>query len=400
MTSPTPARPRDARWRRRLLAALRVSGSILVIALGVIILGAFFPDAWGIGVIGSAVSGLSTWIGAVVLLALAISIWLVVRRRGVWRIAMAAISAVLLVGSVTITAQLVAVGSENGVTVNAFAGAPSTRAPDETVEYGEYDGSPLEVSIWQPTADRGSAAPVAFFTHGGGWVEGAPTDDVGGLIPKLNDAGWLVVSAGYTLADEDLQTAGLAETQVACAMAWTAANAEAYGGDPETFVSLGDSAGGNLAINTSYRANAGDLTCDDIGAMPRVEATAVLFPGVDPYALYDDTVTGGMHPGRTFLDRYIGGAPQQFPVEYAAVSSATHISDAAPQTLIIQGDNDHLVQAPAVRRFADEATDAGIDLTFVGVPYAEHVFQATPLGAEIYTKVTLEWLEERVHDGP
>lgn len=382
-------------WRRVLLASLRVVGALVVVALAALILGAFIPALPGIGVVGSVASGFSTWIGIALLVALIATVLLARRRRTAARVLVAGIAALALVGSVTITTQLVATGRANGVTISPFATMPASRAPDEVATYGEYEGEDLDVAIWR--SDTATAnAPIAFITHGGGWVEGTPTDDWGGMIPKLTADGWLVVSAAYTLATPDLHTAGLAESQVACAMAWTSQNADTYGGDAATFVSLGDSAGGNLAINTSYRANAGDLSCDQVGPMPEVSATATLFPAVDPYSFYTDTVTGGTQPGQSFLDRYIGGSPEEYPEEYDAVDSFTHISQDAPPTLILQGANDHLVQAHGARAFTSAAQGTGIDTTLVVVPHGEHVFQFAPLGAELYTGITLKWLHANV----
>jgi acetyl esterase len=393
----SPSHTSDARpvtWQGILLAALRALGALFVVVLAVLLTGAFFPDIPGVGVLGSIASGFSTWIGLAALMALALTVVLVARRRTVWRILIAAIATLVIVGATTITIQLTATGQANGVTINPFAVMATTRAPDEVAVYGEREGDDLNISVWKPSDSR-TNAPIAFITHGGGWVEGASTDDWGGMIPTLTGAGWLVVSAEYTLATPSFQTADIAESQIACAMAWTTRNASTYGGDPTRFVSLGDSAGGNLAINASYRSNSGDLTCDQVGPMPHVAATATLFPAVDPYSLYNDTASG-TYPGRTFLDRYIGGSPDEYAALYASVDSSTHISSDAPPTLILQGQNDHLVQVHGAREYADTAESAGIDMTLVVVPFGEHVFQFAPLGAELYTKITMEWLNSRV----
>lgn len=382
-------------WRRLLLAFIRVVGGLIVIALAALILGAFFPALPGIGVLGSVVSGFSTWIGVVSLIALTVTVLLSRHRRTIARAVIAGIAALTLVGSVTITTQLVATGRANAVTINPFATMPASRAPDKTAAYGSYKDATLDVSIWEPDTETKNA-PIAFITHGGGWVEGTPTDDWGGIIPKLTADGWLVVSAEYTLATPHRHTVGLAESQVACAMAWTSTNAASYGGDPAKFVSIGDSAGGNLAINVSYRSAAGDLSCNRIGPMPKVSATATLFAAVDAYSLYTDSVTGGTQPGQTFLNRYIGGSPKQYPEQYKAVDSFTHLSKDAPPTLILQGANDHLVQAHGARAFSAAAKAKGIETILVVVPHGEHVFQFSPLSAELYTKITLNWLNTKI----
>lgn len=367
--------------------------SLLTILSALVVLGAFTPNVPILGVVGATLSGAAPWIGLVLVALLAASLWFVVRRRAVWRCIVASVAALSLVGSVFVTMQQVAVGSEHGVDINPFALSPDSREPDHRERYASHDGDPLEVFIWSPVDTSEADAPVAFFTHGGGWVGGDPSRDLAGMFTSLSEAGWLVVSAGYTLASPTLHTSDMVEDQVGCAMAWTAANASTYGGDASTFVSMGESAGGNLAINAAYRTNSGDLTCENTGAMPTVDAVVTLVPGVSPYGLYSDPIAGGSVPGRTFIERYIGGSPEEFPERYEAVNSSTHIDSSSPPTLIHQGENDHLVQAPRVYDFAEQADASGVDVTLVRVPFGEHGFALMPLGAQIYNQVTMQWLE-------
>lgn len=387
-----PARPSPG-WVIALWVA-KIAGSVLIVVLGLVVLGAFFPRLLGLGVIGAALSGASTWLGLAALIGLGAAVWLLLRRRGIWRGIMTGVAAVTVIGCAVITTQLVSLGAQYGVAINPFGLTVSTSAPDDVVSYGEHDGKSLNVSIWRPTTGSAENAPVAFITHGGGWVNGSPAE-MQEIIPALTNAGWLVIGPAYTLATPRSHTVNFVEDQIGCAMAWTQANAARYGGDPSTFVSMGDSAGGNLAINTAYRTASGDLACDRIGAMPDVDAVAVIFPAVNPVALWNDSVTGGVHPGQTFLEQYVGGSPTEFPKEYKAVASAPHVTPASPPTLILQGTNDHLVQAHAVADFARTSRAAGVDTTYVSVPHGEHVFQSSPLGSQLYRSITLKWLEEQ-----
>jgi acetyl esterase len=60
-----------------------------------------------------------------------------------------------------------------------------------------------------------------------------------------------------------------------------------------------------------------------------------------------------------------------------------------------QGENDHLVQAPRVYDFASRAEEAGVDIALIRVPFGEHGFPLLPLGAQLYTTITLDWLKEQ-----
>jgi len=393
-----PNRPHSKRssvWRRSFTTVSLVSGALVVGVLALLILGAFLPGIPVVGLFGSIVSGVVGWMALILLVALGVAVWLLVRRRNAWRIAVTGVIALAVIGSVTMTIRLVTVGTQYGVSVNPLAGSPTATRPDETAQYSEYDGQPLTVAIWRPKGQVASGdAPVALFAHGGGWSEGANIDDNSGLKQDLADRGWMVVSVEYTLSSPTHPTWDLAEAQIGCAMIWASENAGSYGADASRLVVLGDSAGGNLAINASSRANAGTLTplCD--GDIPRVSAVATVYPGVDPYGLYERTIPLGGEPGRNPITRYIGGTPDEFPERYKAVASSTYISSMMPPTLVIQGTNDHLVDPGRVYDFVDQARDAGADIELVRIPYADHVFDASPIGAQLYKGITLNWLED------
>jgi acetyl esterase len=395
-SSPMPHSPVRTNPRLAGQRVLLVIVSIVSLFLGVVVLGAFTPDIPLLGVVGSVFSGLAPWFGLILLAAASAAVWLFLRRRGVWRAVVAVVAAAGLVCTIVITTQLVALGSPYGVTINPFTLPADAREPDATVTYGEHEGDPLELSVWTPATTPAGGAPIAFFVHGGGWVSGDAKLDLGGMLTKLSDSGWLAVSVEYTFATHTLHTSDFVEDQIGCAMAWTVAHADDYGADVDSFFAFGESAGGNLAINASYRANSGDLHCDQIAGMPTVDGVVALFPGVDLAALYNEPIAGGIIPGRTFAEQYIGGSPTDFPDQYTAVTSATHIAPTSPPTLILQGANDHLVQAPAVSAFVDQARAQDVDVTYIEVPFADHGFALLPLGAEIYTQIGTRW----VHDHP
>src|SRR6202041_4055353 len=91
----------------------------------------------------------------------------------------------------------------------------------------------------------------------------------------------LAVSIDYPLSSVDRHLWDITTSQVGCAMAWTAANAAQLGGDPDRISLLGSSAGGNLAINAAYLANAGRLESSCGGTVPRISAGSALYPPVD-----------------------------------------------------------------------------------------------------------------------
>jgi acetyl esterase/lipase len=117
---------------------------------------------------------------------------------------------------------------------------------------------------------------------------------------------------------------------------------------------------------------------------------------VDPAGFYanPDPALGGTSRGMAAA--YTGGSPEQFPERYARIASATHITAAAPATLIIVGEADHLVPVAGAYRFTERARAAGVDVNLVAVPYADHVFDGRrgSIGEQAYRQLTARWLRD------
>ena len=336
------------------------------------------------------------WLAAVIGGIVAALLWW--RRRGRGAMILAVVAVLAVAGATVIVGRMTAAVENAGADVDLAAlfdlSRTRTEPPDAEAVYGSYDGEPLSVSIYRPRGANGPA-PVLVFVHGGGWVAGDPlarsTD-----LRWFADRGWLTISVGYPLSSPDRHLWDVAQHQIGCALAWVGDNASAYGGDPARLSLTGDSAGGNLAINTAYLAATGTLPSACGGTPPTVGAVSVVYPAVDPAGLWhnDDPVLGGQ--SRAMVDAYTGGSPEQFPQRYRQIASATHISGAAPPTLIVAPEADHLVPVGGTHRFVEQARAAGVDVELVPVPYADHVFDARPgsIGQQAYRQLTARWLRE------
>lgn len=371
---------------------------IVLFALGT--LGSFFPAIPLLGELGPILtSQLGPW---VTILSLAGAMLLF---RG-WRhtggrgaLLLAGLAAFATIGSAAILARQLGVARASGAQIDPvqvfFASSQSSlEPPPVSVVYSEYDGEKLPLDIYHPTGKHTVPAPIFVYIHGGGW--GAQT-----LKQREADYRWfagrgyLVISLEYPLAKENRHTWNVAEPQLACALAWVNANAVRHGGDPTRLALWGESAGGNLVLNLSYRANAGTLKSACPGVIPKVGAVMALYPVVDPRRMHDnpDPIIGVF--GRMMTVRYTGGSPEQFPDRYAAIASATHISAQAPPTLLIIPEADHLVAPEAAYAFERKAQAAGIKTRTIRMPYAEHAFdlKSGGLGNQMVRQTMLQFLE-------
>jgi acetyl esterase/lipase len=272
---------------------------------------------------------------------------------------------------------------------------PGSR-PDDDLVYGTWQNQSLRLLLYKTrSVAPGPPAPILLYIHGGGFTLGDRFES-GTNLRWFADRGWLVLSIDYTLSSADRHLWDTTTSQVACAMAWTAANAARLGGDPARISLLGSSAGGNLAINAGYLANAGLLESSCGGTVPRVSTVGALYPPVDLAAAWASHVPAISDMARQFNMYYVGGSPQQFPDRYRFVDSATHINAAAPATLVIFGANDHLVPPDATERFVQQARKAGIEIESIRFPYGDHAFNLNQygMGNQFYLGMTDQFLRQ------
>ena len=117
----------------------------------------------------------------------------------------------------------------------------------------QFDGAagPLPARVYKPEGASGSL-PVVLYFHGGGFVI-ADIDTYDAAPRSLaKQANAIVVSAHYRQAPEHKFPA--AHDDAVAAYKWVLKNAGTFGGDAKRIAVMGESAGGNLAINVAIAA--------------------------------------------------------------------------------------------------------------------------------------------------
>jgi acetyl esterase len=383
----------------RTVGQIAAGAALVICLLGLI--GAHVYSLPFISPIGSTVlSVFGPWLVVVPIAigALEIRLWRAAHSRGIILLMTMAVAAA---GWASVAlARMVAEFHDHGVPINLIRAFGvrflQSSPPDDDLVYGTWQDKPLHLVVYKPrSATPGISAPILLYIHGGGFTLGDRFES-GTNLRWFADRGWLVLSIDYALSSVDRHLWDTTTSQVACAMAWTAANAARLDGDPARIALLGSSAGGNLAINAAYLANAGQIESSSGGTVPRVSAVSALYPPVDLAAAWASQVPAISDMARQFNTYYVGGSPQQFPDRYRFVASATHINAAAPPTLVIFGANDHLVPPDATDRFAQQARNAGIDVDSIRFPYGDHAFNLNQygIGNQFYLGMTYQFLSK------
>jgi acetyl esterase/lipase len=375
-----------------------VVAALLIVPPALGVLGTFLADVPYVGLATAYVPWYLPWltVAAVAGGVLALTHWRV--RHSRVAAVLAVVAALTVASASVITARMTAAVEHAGADISlidTFAiGTPRQVAPDDEAAYTTFEGEHLRLSIYRP-GGSGSRAPVLVYVHGGGWVAGdrnAQSTD----MRWFAEQGWLVVSVDYALSSTDRHLWDVTQDQLGCALGWIVDNAPRYGGDPTRLSVSGASAGGNLAINTAYLSAAGRLRSSCGGTMPKVAAVSAMYPVVDPSGFYanHDPALGGI--SRDMAGAYTGGSPEEFPDRYVRISSDTKITAAAPPTLIVVGEADHLVPVDGTYRFADQARAAGVNVELVAVPYADHAFDQRrgSIGEQAYRQLTARLLRD------
>lgn len=117
---------------------------------------------------------------------------------------------------------------------------------------------PLQARIYSSDLDSDDLKPVVVYFHGGGFVIADLDVYDGGPRGVSRMADVIVLSVHYRQAPEHKFPA--AHEDAIAAWRWVLDNAQRIGGDPRRIAVMGESAGGNLAINVSIAARDQGLT--------------------------------------------------------------------------------------------------------------------------------------------
>ncbi len=285
---------------------------------------------------------------------------------------------------------------------------PDPRWERDVVFHELPDGRELLCDVWQPPEGIAPSGLALVYLHGSGWH--FLDKDVGTrpLFRHLAAQGHVIVDVAYRLCPEADWRGMLADAKHA--VAWTKAQAERYGFDPERVVLAGGSAGGHLALLAAYTAGDAALTPEDLqGADLAVRGVVSWYGPTDMRVYYEhagvtfgtlveeekETVSkledrimeamgfemktpehwpAGVTIQEAMMRALFGCTPEENPEEYRLGSPVTHVDPGCPPTLLLQGEYDAITSAEAVRALAEKLRAASVPVAHVEYPQTEHAF--------------------------
>ncbi len=221
--------------------------------------------------------------------------------------------------------------------------------PDQV--YAE-PGTPLRFDLIRPESD--DLLPLVVLIHGGGWISGDKSD-MREVAISLAEKGFAVACPQYRLAPLHVFPAAVEDIQTFIRFARN--SSIEWGLDPNKIASLGNSAGGHLAL----MAGLTDTTED--GVSSRVNAV------IDICGITDITVEGIRDNPISiqFLEQFMGGGFMDSEERWAAASPIKTIAHGCPPIMIAHGDEDDIVPISQSEALVEE-------LTRCGVPHEYHIF--------------------------
>ncbi|MDQ8181602.1 alpha/beta hydrolase [Pelagicoccus sp. SDUM812005] len=220
-----------------------------------------------------------------------------------------------------------------------------------------------------------TAAPKAthIYIHGGGWVNGSKSLGNGfsrKVFEGLSEAGFLGVSVGYRLVDED-KGLFIKDCATDCfdALRYLKLHHEELGIDLDRVYIWGSSAGAHLAL---LGANAPNATFPGLLAsdIPSMDAVIAVYPPTDMPAYEDISVlkNGKLRD----LSQRIGASSEEDPVVYSVISPLAHLTQDDPPALLIHGTNDLTVNIEHSYRYLAKSRSLEVPCELVEVPGGGH----------------------------
>ena len=206
--------------------------------------------------------------------------------------------------------------------------------------------------------------PTLVYFHGGFWAAGTKEGSLLSLIPWM-EMGWNVVNVEYRLAR--VAPAPAAVEDCLCALRFLAAQAKTYNIDVNKIVTMGESAGGHLALTSAMIPESAGLDRQCAGATPvPTVAAAINWFGVTDV---NDVIDGPNRANAAMT--WLGSLPNRAEIANR-VSPLNYVRKGLPPILSIHGDADRVVPYQHGVRLHEALDQVGVVNQLITIPGGGH----------------------------
>jgi acetyl esterase/lipase len=227
----------------------------------------------------------------------------------------------------------------------------------------------LTANNWDAKLDvyqaRSATTPnqTLVYVHGGGWTGGTKEQSSLTFLPFL-EMGWNVVNVEYRLAKISLAPAAVEDCL--CALRWIYRNAKTYNIDTTRLVTMGNSAGGHLALTTAMVPATAGLDRQCPGTEDLKVAAVINWYGITDV---NDLLAGPNM--KTYAVTWLGSMANRDEVA-KRVSPLTYVRAGIPPVITIQGDADPTVPYTHGIRLREALDKVGVPNQHVTIPGGKH----------------------------
>jgi acetyl esterase/lipase len=206
--------------------------------------------------------------------------------------------------------------------------------------------------------------PTLVYFHGGFWAAGTKEGSLLSLIPWM-EMGWNVVNVEYRLAR--VAPAPAAVEDCLCALRFLAAQAKTYNIDVSKIVTMGESAGGHLALTSAMIPESAGLDRQCAGATPvPMVAAAINWFGVTDV---NDVIDGPNRANAAMT--WLGSLPNRTEIANR-VSPLNYVRKGLPPILSSHGDADRVVPYQHGVRLHEALNKVGVVNQLITIPGGGH----------------------------
>jgi acetyl esterase/lipase len=259
---------------------------------------------------------------------------------------------------------------------------PTIDVSHKTLTYVTYADTALTLNYYQSQIN--GKKPCVIVIHGGSWAKG-DKDQLPELNSYLAHKGYNVASIDYRMAPKYLNPAPVLDVKEA--LKYLRLHADDLKIDTNSFVLLGRSAGGQIALLSAY-------TLHD----KSIKGVIDFYGPADMVWGYSIPANPWVMDSRGVMEAYLGGTYDKVPQNYVASSPLEFVSRDVAPTLIIHGGNDVLVAYEHSRRLNLKLEQYNVKHYWLKLPWATHGFDfmLNGPGGQLSTYAVERFLEATV----